>query len=144
MNNTRKINLGRLWTLSWFKEQSTLKHYGIKGQKWGVRRGPPYPLDREQKSDTLSGIGLQFFTNKGLKKLTSDQLRKGIRSLRKQIKKHERFLQNPEEHDLEWKHKDKVQKDGEMQHWRDEIHGYQTNIAQHIEELHARGEEYEE
>ena len=23
-----------------------LAHYGIKGQKWGVRNGPPYPLDR--------------------------------------------------------------------------------------------------
>lgn len=22
-----------------------LKHYGVKGQKWGVRRGPPYPIE---------------------------------------------------------------------------------------------------
>lgn len=22
-----------------------LYHYGIKGQKWGVRRGPPYPIE---------------------------------------------------------------------------------------------------
>lgn len=25
-----------------------LEHHGIKGQKWGVRNGPPYPLDYEQ------------------------------------------------------------------------------------------------
>ena len=24
---------------------SYLKHYGVKGQKWGVRRGPPYPIE---------------------------------------------------------------------------------------------------
>lgn len=25
-------------------EQSAIEHHGIEGQKWGVRRGPPYPL----------------------------------------------------------------------------------------------------
>lgn len=27
-----------------------LTHHGIKGQKWGVRNGPPYPLDYESHS----------------------------------------------------------------------------------------------
>ena len=26
-----------------------LYHYGVKGQKWGVRRGPPYPLESDKK-----------------------------------------------------------------------------------------------
>jgi len=28
--------------------ESFLIHHGIKGQKWGVRNGPPYPLDDSQ------------------------------------------------------------------------------------------------
>lgn len=28
--------------------EEILKHYGIDGQKWGVRNGPPYPLDRQK------------------------------------------------------------------------------------------------
>ncbi len=30
-----------------------LMHHGIKGQKWGVRNGPPYPIDRADKHDTI-------------------------------------------------------------------------------------------
>lgn len=32
-----------------FKDDS-LEHHGIDGQKWGVRNGPPYPLDKKQLS----------------------------------------------------------------------------------------------
>lgn len=28
---------------------NVLCHYGVKGQKWGVRNGPPYPLDKSGK-----------------------------------------------------------------------------------------------
>ena len=31
---------------------SELYHHGIKGQKWGVRNGPPYPLGSDQKSSS--------------------------------------------------------------------------------------------
>lgn len=27
--------------------EGALEHYGIEGQKWGVRNGPPYPLERK-------------------------------------------------------------------------------------------------
>lgn len=34
-------------------DMSTLEHHGIKGQKWGVKNGPPYPLDKAEKHDTI-------------------------------------------------------------------------------------------
>ena len=33
-----------------------LAHHGIKGQKWGERNGPPYPLKRSYKSKSRTGI----------------------------------------------------------------------------------------
>lgn len=35
---------------AWRKELY-LAHFGIKGQHWGIRRGPPYPLDAKTKHD---------------------------------------------------------------------------------------------
>lgn len=34
-------------------EEESLEHHGIDGMKWGVRNGPPYPLER-QKGAKLS------------------------------------------------------------------------------------------
>lgn len=33
--------------------ESMLEHHGIKGQKWGVKNGPPYPIDKSGKSDIV-------------------------------------------------------------------------------------------
>ncbi len=30
--------------------QDELYHHGVKGQKWGVKNGPPYPLDDSNQS----------------------------------------------------------------------------------------------
>lgn len=30
---------------------SELMHHGIKGQKWGIKNGPPYPVDKSSKRD---------------------------------------------------------------------------------------------
>lgn len=37
-------------------EDNTLQHHGIKGQKWGVKNGPPYPLDKSRDSGLKNAI----------------------------------------------------------------------------------------
>lgn len=50
---TRKTVEDILWKLRGRLGYNVLAHHGIKGQKWGVRNGPPYPLDKSSKSDTI-------------------------------------------------------------------------------------------
>ncbi len=34
-------------------DSGALSHHGVKGQKWGVRNGPPYPLEKSSDSDII-------------------------------------------------------------------------------------------
>ena len=54
--NTRKAVEDILWTLRGRLGYNVLAHHGIKGQKWGVRNGPPYPLDKSSESGKIEDI----------------------------------------------------------------------------------------
>lgn len=48
---------------------SYLIHYGIRGQKWGKRNGPPYPLDPEDRSEKekdLNQKGIKYRKDGGV------------------------------------------------------------------------------
>lgn len=51
--NTRNTVEDILWTLRGRLGYNVLAHHGIKGQKWGVRNGPPYPLDKSSESGKI-------------------------------------------------------------------------------------------
>lgn len=51
--DTREIVEDILWKLRGRLGYNVIEHHGIKGQKWGVKNGPPYPLDKNEKSDTI-------------------------------------------------------------------------------------------
>ena len=56
--------------------RNVLKHYGVEGQKWGVRRGPPYPIDDTTmyKGEHLKSVSTWFdsenYRNSGRKMYT--------------------------------------------------------------------------
>lgn len=37
--------------------ESELMHHGVKGQKWGVQNGPPYPIDRSNRKELTNATG---------------------------------------------------------------------------------------
>lgn len=53
---TRKTVEDILWKLRGRLGYNVLAHHGIKGQKWGVRNGPPYPLDKSAGNGKLNDI----------------------------------------------------------------------------------------
>lgn len=65
------------------KVDAYLEHHGILGQKWGVKHGPPYPLDSKTSKKVSSGK-----VTINVKDLSDDDLRKIINRLQmeKQLK----------------------------------------------------------
>lgn len=50
---TREIVEDILWEIRGRLGYNVLAHHGIKGQKWGIRNGPPYPLENSSESDKI-------------------------------------------------------------------------------------------
>lgn len=50
--NKHLIAIGKRWIENHLYSME-LFHHGIKGQKWGVRNGPPYPLEKSSKSSII-------------------------------------------------------------------------------------------
>ena len=50
-STSANVELKSLRYLVGQEKEDYLMHHGIKGQKWGVRNGPPYPLDVKNQAD---------------------------------------------------------------------------------------------
>lgn len=60
-----------------------LYHHGIKGQEWGVRNGPPYPLDQKKEIKQINkAVKKNYFLSSGAEKY--GQKSKAVRSVIKE------------------------------------------------------------
>lgn len=82
---------------------------------------------------------LQLFAEDAVKYQTSNQLRKGIRSLKKKIAIHQYKIEHPYESYSDWFSKPERQP-GRIKHWQKEIENMEESIQNRIDELKKRGE----
>lgn len=62
--------IGSYYVTALSNTDDTLYHHGIKGQQWGIKHGPPYPIDREKPLTIKKGSTFSHVTN--TKKLKLD------------------------------------------------------------------------
>ena len=86
---------------------------------------------------------LQLFAEQSLQNQTSAQLRKGIRSLKKDLDLHLKKIENPAEYCVDWNLRDERARAGLIKHWLHEIKNFQESIQNRVDELDTRGEQYE-
>lgn len=122
-------------------------HHGIKGQKWGVKNGPPYPINQGSgKGVAKSGESGKIDTGQkkrkesSLAKQRTPAIKKGIRSLEKRIAEHESKIRNPEKHYPDWNSLSEEKKAGYAVHWKKEICTFKKSIQNRVDELKERGE----
>ena len=96
-------------------------------------------IEKNNKSNIIK-IGVQFFAEKDLMNQSSNALKRGIRSLTKEIKLHEEKIKNPKNYDRNWDRKSEIAKKGLLKHWEKEIKNLKDSINNRIEKLSKRGD----
>lgn len=78
--NQKIVELGKRWVEQYLFSQQ-LFHHGIKGQKWGVRNGPPYPLENSHKNSIIEEA---IHSGKVKKTINPEKQKKHCKSYRKE------------------------------------------------------------
>lgn len=81
------------------KVNAVLMHHGIEGQKWGIKHGPPYPLDKKTsnviKDSGKITINIKSLSDDDLKRIRDRlQMEKQVKDLtREESRKAETYVQ---------------------------------------------------
>ena len=92
-----------------------------------------------KEKDTIKGIGIQYFANKGILKQSDAHLKKSIASWAEKITVHQAKIADPRKYDSDWDNKSDAHKAGLIRHWQKEIQNFQNNINEANDELDKRG-----
>lgn len=106
---------------SMYSRNAELYHHGVKGQKWGVENGPPYPLS----SDVSTG--------KRLKKI--EKLEKKSEQNRGYMKKHEDYYDNKlkkENEKVDKKADKKIDKVNKKREFKKDVNETKNYIQLHL------------
>lgn len=95
-------------------------------------------LENSGKSSTIE-LKLQLFAE-NLDNKTSQELSKGIKSLERRIREHERKISDPQKYMNNWEGACEQEKNGTVKYWEKEIKRYQKQIDARIEKLKERGD----
>lgn len=118
----RKQNV---WTKEWTDPEKETKiearkKIGFKDNKNAYNRDIGSNQER---------LNLQLFAEKDLDNQDIEALRKGIKSLEKQIENHNKKITNPEGHYLDWNNVSPEIRRGRLRHWKKEISNFEKSIA---------------
>lgn len=96
------------------------------------------PIENSEKRPIMN-IGIQFFANQNIPKLSVAKLKKSIASWQKQVELHESKIADPESYDESWNSKTDKHKAGLLKHWQKEADTFKNDIAEAKDELSKRG-----
>ncbi|MBQ8393205.1 MAG: hypothetical protein IJX51_05475 [Clostridia bacterium] len=86
-------------------------------------------------------INLQFFSEKAIKNQTDEEIKSGIKNLKKVRELHEYKISHPQEYYVNWDKMSKIEQEGRLWTWQKEINNHTKGIDDRLEELRKRGEE---
>ncbi len=104
-----------------------------------IDKGTKSGIIKEKENNALI-INMQFFANKSIPKMESQQLSKAIKSWNEQIVIHKNKISSPEKYHENWDKLDERYKNGLKKHWEHEIKVFSNDIQEAIDELKKRGE----
>ena len=94
----------------------------------------------KEKENSALVVNMQFFANKNIPKMESQQLSKSIKSWNEQIEIHKNKIASPEKYHENWDKLDERYRNGLMKHWEHEIKVFRNDIQEATDELKKRGE----
>lgn len=123
------------------------KKYGIELPKGATPRDAWAALDKipadEFKKPLMIKIPMNFFSEKGIKNLAPNEIKKGIKTLNIRLNEHLKKIENPELYCKDWNTMSYARKNGLINFWKKECNNLNNGIQERLKRLEEMGEHYE-